>query len=69
MYKKKKEGEANQSLPRWVLLNPDPAPQIEGMDMLCGVQHEFFGPTKVENAVGAPKVSILLLGRREGAPA
>jgi hypothetical protein len=55
VYKKKKEGEANQSLPRWVLLNPDTTPQIKGKDMLCGVQHGFFGPTNVENAGGAPK--------------
>jgi sugar diacid utilization regulator len=37
VYKKKKEVVvANLSLPWWVVLNPDPAPKIDGIDMLCG---------------------------------
>ena len=52
---RKKVGEVDQSLPRWVILNPDPAPTVEGIDMLCGAEAGFFGPTNQENAVGAPK--------------
>ncbi len=56
MYKKKKEVEvADLSLPRWVVLNPDPAPKIDGIDKLGGAQVGFFGPTKIENVVGASK--------------
>ncbi len=56
IYKKKKEVEvANLSLPRWVVLNPDPAPKIDSINMLCGAQVGFFGPTNIENVVGAPK--------------
>jgi hypothetical protein len=50
-----KVGEVDQSLPRWVILNPDPAPTVEGIDMLRGAEAGFFGPTNQENAVGAPK--------------
>ena len=52
---RKKVGEVDQSLPRWVILNPDPAPTVEGIDMLRGAKAGFFGPTNQENAVGAPK--------------
>ncbi len=56
MYRKKKEVEvANLSLPWWVVLNPDPAPEIVGIDMLRGMQDGFFGPINIENVVGAPK--------------
>ena len=54
VYKKKKEG-VNQLLPRLVILNPEPAPPIVGIDMLRGAEAGFFGPTNRENAVGAPK--------------
>ena len=54
-YFRKKVGEVDQSLPRWVILNPDPAPTVEGIDMLRGAEAGFFGPTNQENAVGAPK--------------
>jgi hypothetical protein len=47
------------TLPRWVILNPDPVDDIEGIDMLRGAQHGFFGPTNIENAVGAPKWQYL----------
>ena len=52
---RKKVGEVDQSLPRWVILNPDPAPTVEGIDMLRGTEAGFFGPTNQEKAVGAPK--------------
>jgi len=52
---RKKVGEVDQSLPRWVILNPDPAPTVEGIDMLRGAEAGFFGPTNQENAVGATK--------------
>jgi hypothetical protein len=56
VYKKKKEVEvANLSLPWWVVLNPDHAPKIDSIDMLHGTQVGFFGPTNIENIVGAPK--------------
>jgi hypothetical protein len=52
---KRKKGEVDASLPRWVILNPDPAPSVPGIDMLRGAQEGFFGPTNQENAVGASK--------------
>ena len=52
---RKKVGEVDLSLQRWVILNPDPAPTVEGIDMLHGTEAGFFGPTNQENAVGAPK--------------
>ena len=42
-------------LPWWIILNPNPATDIEGINMLHGAQHGFFGPTNIENAKGAPK--------------
>ena len=51
---RKKVGEVDQSLLRWVILNPDTAPTVEGIDMLRGAEAGFFGPTNQENAVGAP---------------
>jgi hypothetical protein len=47
--------EADPSLPRWVILNPDPVPSMPGIDMLCGTQTGFYGPTNVKNVAGAPK--------------
>ncbi len=52
---RKKNREVDLSLPRWVILNPEPAPTVEGFDMLCGAEEGFFGPTNQENAEGAPK--------------
>jgi hypothetical protein len=52
---KKKQGEEDASLPRWVILNSEPAPAVPGFDMLRGAQEGFYGPTNQENAVGAPK--------------
>jgi hypothetical protein len=52
---RKKVGEVDLFLPRWVILNPDPTPTVEGIDMLRGTEAGFFGPTNQENAVGAPK--------------
>ena len=34
VFKKIRGGEADLSLPRWVILNPEPAPDIPGIDML-----------------------------------
>jgi hypothetical protein len=55
VFKKIRGEEADLSLPRWVILNPEPAPDIPGIDMLRGAEMGFFGPTNIENAVGAPK--------------
>jgi hypothetical protein len=54
-YYRKKNGEVNLSLPRWVILNLEPAPTVRGVDMLHGTKERFFGPTNQENAAGAPK--------------
>jgi hypothetical protein len=48
---RKKVGEVDQFLPRWVILNPDPTPTVEGIDMLRGAEAGFFEPTNQENAV------------------
>ncbi len=45
VYKKKKGEEVDSFLPRWVILNPEPAPTVEGFDMLRGAEEGFFGPT------------------------
>ena len=59
-YRRPVDGEApDLTLPRWVLLNPDPVADIDGIDMLRGAQHGFFGPTNIENAVGAPRYQYL----------
>jgi hypothetical protein len=52
---KRKTGEVDASLPQWVILNLDPTPSIPGIDILCGAQEGFFGPTNQENAVGNSK--------------
>ncbi len=63
-YRRPVNGEApDLTLPRWVLLNPDPVADIDGIDMLRGAQHGFFGPTNIENAFGAPRYQYLC---REG---
>ncbi len=54
-YYRKKNGEVDLSLPRWVILNLEPAPTVRGVDMLCGTKEGFFRPTNQENAEGAPK--------------
>jgi hypothetical protein len=54
-YRKKKGEDVDLSLPRWVILNPEPAPSVDGVDMCRGAEEGFFGPTNVENAEGAPK--------------
>jgi hypothetical protein len=59
-YRRPVDGEAlDLTLPWWVLLNPDPVTDINRIDMLCGFQHGFFGPTNIENAVGAPRYQYL----------
>jgi hypothetical protein len=55
VFKKIRGGEADLSLPRWVSLNPEPAPDIPGIDMLRGAEMGFYGPTNVEGVEGAPK--------------
>ena len=55
VFKKIRGGEADLSLPRWVILNPEPAPDIPGIDMLRGAEMGFNGPTNVEGVEGAPK--------------
>ena len=55
VFKKIQGGEADLSLPRWVILNPEPAPDIPGIDMLRGAERGFYGPTNVEGVEGAPK--------------
>jgi len=55
VFKQIRGEEADPSLPHWVILNPDPAPSMPGIDMLRGAQTGFNGPTNVENVAGAPK--------------
>ncbi len=55
VYKKKKGEEVDSSLPRWVILNPEPATTVKGFDMLCSAEEGFFGPFNQDNAEGAPK--------------
>ena len=55
VFKKIRGGEADLSLPRWVILNPEPAPDIPGIDMLRGAEMGFYGPTNVKGVEGAPK--------------
>ncbi len=38
-----------------MILNPEPAPTVEGFDMLCGAEEGFFGPTNQDNSEEAPK--------------
>jgi hypothetical protein len=54
-YYRKKNGEVDLSLPRWVLLKPEPAPTVRDVDMLRGAKEGFFGPINQENVEGAPK--------------
>ena len=58
-YYKKNVGEVDLSLPRWVILNSEPAPTVEGIDMCRGAEEGFFGPTNKENAAGAPKFQYI----------
>ena len=53
--KKIRGGEADLSLTRWLILNPEPAPDIPGIDMLRDAEKGFYGPTNVEGVEGAPK--------------
>jgi hypothetical protein len=55
VFKNIRGAEADLSLPRWVILNPEPAPDIPGIDMLRGAENGFYGPTNVEGVEGAPK--------------
>ena len=41
VFKKIRGGEADLSLLRWVILNPEPAPDIPGIDMLRGAEMGF----------------------------
>ena len=41
VFKKIRGGGADLSLPRWVILNPEPAPDIPGIDMLRGAEMGF----------------------------
>jgi hypothetical protein len=53
--KKIRGGQEDLFLPRWVILNPEPATDIPSIDMLCGAETGFNGPTNVEGVEGAPK--------------
>jgi hypothetical protein len=55
VFKQIRGEEADPSLPCWVILNSEPAPDIPGIDMLRGAEMGFYGPTNVENVAGAPK--------------
>ena len=54
-YYRRRVGEIDTSLPCWIILNPDPAPAVEGIDMLRGAKERFYGPTNQENSIGAPR--------------
>ncbi len=58
-YYKTNVGEVDLSLPRWVILNSEPAPTVEGIDMCRGAEEGIFGPTNKENAAGAPKFQYI----------
>jgi hypothetical protein len=58
-YYRRRMGEIDTSLPCWIILNPDPAPAVEGIDMLRGAKERFYGPTNQENSIGAPKFSTV----------
>ncbi len=55
VFKQIRGEEADLSLPHWVILNPEPAPDIPGIDMLRCAEMGFYGPTNVKNVAGAPK--------------
>jgi len=52
------EGEV---VPTWIILTPQPAPAVPGIDMATGAQTGFFGPTNKENAVGGVRQNFLTL--------
>jgi hypothetical protein len=58
VYKRNTLAEDKQR-PKWVLLTPNEAPPIEGIDMGTGAQRGFFGPTNKENATGATEHNYL----------
>ena len=59
VYKRKTLAE-DKHRPKWVLLTPNEAPPIEGIDMATGAQRGFFGPTNKENTTGATKHNYLM---------
>jgi hypothetical protein len=48
-----------ETVPTWIILNPEPVPEVEGMDMATGAQKGFFGQTNKENAVRGVRHNIL----------
>lgn len=48
-----------KGLPTWVLLNPQVAPTIEGINMETGAQRGFHNPTNPENVSAATKHNYL----------
>ena len=46
---------AGEKIPTWVILNPEPAVAVPGVDMATGAAFGFYGPTNKENAVGGER--------------
>jgi hypothetical protein len=44
-----------EKVPTWIILNPEPAAAVPGVDMATGAQFGFYGPTNKENAVGGKR--------------
>jgi hypothetical protein len=44
-----------EKVPMWIILNPEPAAAVPGVDMTTGTQFGFYGPTNKENAVGGKR--------------
>ena len=63
-YRKKKGEDVDLSLPRLIILNPKPATSADGVDMRCGAEERFFGPTIVVNAEGVLKFQYASLRQR-----
>jgi hypothetical protein len=56
---------AGEKIPTWVILNPEPAVAVPGVDMATGAAFGFYGPTNKENAVGGEAITLLRTRRIE----
>jgi hypothetical protein len=57
------------SVPRWVVLMPEPVPPVANIDMATGAERGFFGPTNPNNSVGATRSNFcMLVGDRISCP-
>ena len=58
-FRRKKAAEG--SVPRWVVLTPEPVPPVANIDMATGAERGFFGPTNPNNSVGATRSNFCTL--------